>query len=122
MVLMILAPVRTACPTCLTCLYHLVRHPWHTVPLLQRKKKLPYAELSSVNFMTLEMVHIFLLKEYKERKNMKNGFLQTKKKSVGKWPHSFVLANPLELSTVRIWGELTACLVILQIKKLKLIK
>lgn len=30
--------------------------------------------------MTLEMVHIFLLKEYKERKNMKNGFLQTKKK------------------------------------------
>lgn len=80
MVLMILAPVRTACPTCLTCLYHLVRHPWHTVPLLQRKKKLPYAELSSVNFMTLEMVHIFLLKEYKERKNMKNGFLQTKKK------------------------------------------
>lgn len=37
---------------------------WHSVSLLQRKKKLLHAELPSVDFMTLEMGHVFFLKVY----------------------------------------------------------
>ena len=53
----------------------------------------------------------FPLKRVTEGKNtIENGYSQTTE-SAGKWPHCSVLVSPLDLSSVRVWEELTACLV-----------
>lgn len=70
MVLMILPPVRIVHVPPTSHAYIMLSGtgacpgPWHSVSLLQRKKKFPHVELPSVDFMTLVMGHVFLLKGY----------------------------------------------------------
>lgn len=82
---MILAPVRDSPPHMPHVPASLVRcrflpwFPWNSVPLLHRKK-FPRAELQSVDFTTLEMGHVFLLKrKHRERTLYKISFPKLKK-------------------------------------------
>lgn len=75
-----------------------------------REKNLPQAKLPSVDFMTLKIGHVFLLKSIIGKEHYIKWFPQIKVSS-GKQSHSFLLVNPLDLSNVRVWEELTACLV-----------